>query len=343
MKSSSLKLFNVNCGGEIGDVVVRGDINLKGNTLLEQSRYLLNEGSLRNFLLNEPRGGVFKHVNLLVPPIKKQAAIGFLIMEPEDNPPMSGSNSICVATVVLERKIIPMKEPITEFTMEAPGGLVRVIAECKKGKVNNICIENLPSFVDKLDTIIEVEGIGTLKVDTAFGGDSYVILNAKDIGLSIIPNQAKDIVSVSIKIIKAANEQINFCHPTLDSLNYISFCQLLEPIHVNEQGIKEGKNTVCIRPGKLDRSPCGTGSSARLSLMRARNQININEKFISKSIINSKFICEIIKEYSYNNINYIKPTIKGSAFISGEQELYIDDSDPFPEGYKLNDTWPKNN
>ena len=111
---------------------------------------------------------------------------------------------------------------------------------------------------------------------------------------------------------------------------------------MNEQGIKEGKNTVCIRPGKLDRSPCGTGSSARLAVMRARNEINVKEKFISKSIINSKFSCEIINEYTQNNINFIKPTITGSAYVTGEQELYVDDNDPYPEGYRLNDTWPSN-
>ena len=335
-----IKIYNAHCCGEIGDVIIEGINKIEGNTILEQSNYLFKNKKLRNFVLNEPRGGVFKHVNLLVPPKDPQAKIGFIIMEPEDNPPMSGSNSICVATVVLEYNIVPITEPITRFIMEAPGGLVNVIASCKNGKVQTVCVENLPSFVDKLDKIIEVKDIGTLKVDIVFGGDSFVVVNAKDIGLSIEPNQAKDIVNIASKITQAANEQINFKHPTLERLNYISFCQLLEPIHVNEQGIKEGKNTVCIRPGKLDRSPCGTGSSARLAVMRARNEINVKEKFISKSIINSKFSCEIINEYTQNNINFIKPTITGSAYVTGEQELYVDDNDPYPEGYRLNDTWP---
>ena len=121
MKTSSLELFNVNCEGEIGDVVISGDFNLKGETLLEQSKNLLEDQNLRNFLLNEPRGGVFKHFNLLVSPKNKKADAGFIILEPEDNPPMSGSNSICVSTVLLEKNFIQMKEPITEFLLEAPG------------------------------------------------------------------------------------------------------------------------------------------------------------------------------------------------------------------------------
>ena len=340
MFQKSIKLINANCGGEIGDVIVSGIDKVIGSTILEQSKYLFGNKKLRNIVLNEPRGGVFKHVNLLVPPKNPEADIGFIIMEPEDNPPMSGSNSICVATVVLEKNIIQMKEPITEFNLEAPGGLIKVIAYCNNGKVQNVRIENLPSFVHKLDSVIQVEGLGSLRVDTAFGGDSFVILNAKDVGLLLLPDQAKDIVNISIKIINATNKQIGFKHPTLDKLNYISFCQLLEPVYVNDQGIKEGKNTVCIRPGKLDRSPCGTGSCARLAIMRARNEIAINEKFSSKSIIDSNFICEIEGEFKNNNINCIIPTITGSAFITGEQEIYIDNADPFPEGYRLNDTWP---
>ena len=146
-----IKIYNAHCCGEIGDVITEGINKIEGNTILEQSNYLFKNKKLRNFVLNEPRGGVFKHVNLLVPPINPKAKIGLIIMEPEDIPPMSGANSICVATVVLERNIVPIIEPITKFIMEAPGGLVNVIASCKNGKAQTISIEILPSFVDKLD------------------------------------------------------------------------------------------------------------------------------------------------------------------------------------------------
>ena len=133
---------------------------------------------------------------------------------------------------------------------------------------------------------------------------------------------------------------MGFHHSSLTSLNYISFCQFVEPVKTNNSGIKEGRNTVSIRPGKLDRSPCGTGTSARLALMRAKNEIDLNENFISRSIIGSSFESSIVKEYHEDDKIKIIPTIKGSAFITGEQILYKDDQDPFPQGYRLNDTWP---
>jgi len=262
MKSSSLELLNVNCEGEIGDVVISGDFNLKGKTLLEQSKNLLEDQTLRNFLFNEPRGGVFKHFNLLVPPQNKHADAGFIILEPEDNPPMSGSNSICVATVLLEKNFIPMKEPITEFVLEAPGGIITIKAYCENKKVEFVEIKNLPSFVDQLDVIIKTSSFGKIKVSTVFGGDSFIICEAKDFALEIKPENAKKFVEISKEIVQIANNNLGFNHPTLPSLNFISFCQFIEPVKINNKNQKEGWNTVCIRPGKLDRSPCGTGTSA---------------------------------------------------------------------------------
>ena len=273
MKTTSLKLFNVNCEGEIGDVVISGDLDLKGETLLEQSKNLLKDQNLRNFLLNEPRGGVFKHFNLLVSPKNKKADAGFIILEPEDNPPMSGSNSICVSTVLLEKNIIPIKEPITEFLLEAPGGIIPIKAYCENKKVKFIEIKNLPSFIDQLDVEIKTFSFGKIKVSTVFGGDSFVICEAKDFALDIKPENAKKFVEISKEIVHVANNELGFYHPTLPSLNFISFCQFIEPIKINDKNQKEGWNTVCIRPGKLDRSPCGTGTSARLALMREKMKL----------------------------------------------------------------------
>jgi len=340
MADKIINLFNANCCGEIGDVIVEGDINLEGDSLLEQSNYLFQDNSLRNFLLNEPRGGVFKHFNLIVPPKDKKAAAGFIIMEPEDNPPMSGSNSICVATVLLEKNLIKMTEPLSEFFLEAPGGLIKIKAHCEHKKVRSVEIQNLPSFVDQLDVKLNTPKFGSLNVSTVFGGDSFLICDASDFDLSIQPENAKKFVEIAQEIIPLANKQLGFHHPSLTSLNYISFCQFVEPVKTNNSGIKEGRNTVSIRPGKLDRSPCGTGTSARLALMRAKNEIDLNENFISRSIIGSSFESSIVKEYHEDDKIKIIPTIKGSAFITGEQILYKDDQDPFPQGYRLNDTWP---
>ena len=337
---SIIEIYNTHCCGEIGDVIVAGDIQLEGETIFEQSKYLFENKKLRNFVLNEPRGGVFKHCNLIVNPKNKEASAGFIIMEPEDNPPMSGSNSICVATVLLEKNLIKSTEPFTNFTLEAPGGLISIKAEVKNKITKSVEIENLPSFVDLMDVKLKTKNYGEIIVSTVFGGDTFVICNAKDFNLSIESKNAKKFVEISKEIIKIANQEFGFSHPTISSLDYISFCQFIEPVKINNSQQKEGWNTVCIRPGKLDRSPCGTGTSARLALMKEKNEIDIDEVFISRSIIGSTFETKIKEEFFSNGKKMIKPLIKGSAFITGKQELYVSKNDPFPEGYRLNDTWP---
>ena len=154
-------------------------------------------------------------------------------MEPEDNPPMSGSNSICVATVLLEKKIIKSTEPLSEFILEAPGGLISIKAEVKNNCVKSVEIENLPSFVDLLDVKLKSQHFGEITVSTVFGGDTFIICNAKDFNLTIEPKNAKKFVEISKEIIKIANNEFGFSHPTLPSLNYISFCQFIEPVKIN--------------------------------------------------------------------------------------------------------------
>ena len=334
-----IKLFNAHCCGEIGDVVL-GLNNLNFSSPKEGSAALFKDKKWRNFFLNEPRGGVFKHCNIIVKASNPKADAGFIIMEPEDNPPMSGSNSICVSTVLLEKNIIKMNYPTTTLYLEAPGGLIKVVAECQNNKVKNVSISNLPSFVDKIDVKLKTKKYGNIIVSTAYGGDSFLLCDVNDFNLKIIPDNAKLFVSIARELLNEANEQIGFHHPTMPNLNNISFCQFMEAIEINSKGQKIAKNTVVIRPGKLDRSPCGTGSSARLALLRKKNQIDIGEKIITKSIIGSTFECFIESEVKDYAKQMIIPNIKGSAFITGEQVLYKDSSDPFPEGYRLNDTWP---
>lgn len=332
-------VFNAHCCGEIGDVVA-GIKNLNFHSPAEASKNLLIDKKWRNFFLNEPRGGVFKHCNILLRPSIKNADAGFVILEPEDNPPMSGSNTICVTTVLLEKNIIKMQYPQTILNLEAPGGLIKVIANCKNKKVENVTLTNLPCFADKIDVDLKTKNFGTIKVSTAFGGDSFLICNAEDFKLKIEPINAKKFVKIAKELLLEANLSIGFEHPTIKDLNYLSFCQFVEPIKKNQNSILSGLNTVVIRPGKLDRSPCGTGTSARLAVMKEKNEIQLNEDFISESIIGSQFKASIEKEIQVDNKNCIIPQITGSAFITGEQKLYLDENDPFPQGYRLNDTWP---
>ena len=337
---NSIDMISANCCGEVGDVIIKGIDPPPGNSILDQAKFIKENKKLWNFVINEPRGGVFKHINLLVPPKNPNADMGFIIMEPMDIPPMSGSNSICVATVLLEKNIIPIKEPVMNITLEAPGGLIKVTAFCNNKKVEKVQITNLPSFVVEKNKTINIKGIGDIVVSTAFGGDSFVLVENKYLNIDINPDNANKIVDICSTITEVASSQLGFNHPNLENLDYISFCMLMDEIKT-ENNIKEAKNTVCIRPKKLDRSPCGTGTSARMAYMYQNNQIGIKERFVSKSILGTSFSCFLKEETYIKSIKGVIPVIEGSAWITGEQKLYLDNNIPFPSGYRLTDTWRK--
>ena len=338
---SSMVIHVVSChaAGEVGDVIVGGVAAPPGNSVWEQSRYISNDQTLRNFMLNEPRGGVFRHVNLLVPPKNPLAQMGWIIMEPCDTPPMSGSNSICVATVLLETGIIPMVEPITHMVLEPPGGLIDITAHCKDGKAQRISVRNLPSFAAKLDAPLEVAGVGSLVVDTAYGGDSFVIVDARTLGFTIQADEARDLAELGMKITAAATEQLGFSHPANAAWKHISFCQFAGPL-VREHGVWTGANAVAIRPGKIDRSPTGTGCSARMAVLHAKGQMLVGDRYLARSIIGSEFACHIDAETSVGTTRAIVPVISGTAWITGTHQHTLDPTDPYPQGYRLSDTWP---
>ena len=340
MRSSKIiHIISCHAEGEVGDVIVGGVSLPPGESIWKQSRWIDKDQSLRRFVLNEPRGGVFRHVNLLVPPKNKKAEFGFIIMEPEQTPPMSGSNTICVSTVLLESGMIRMQEPETDFFLEAPAGLVHVKANCKNGKALSIKIQNVPSFADKLDQKLEVPGIGTINVDTAYGGDSFVLVDAQTLGFAIVPDEARELAETGVKITAAANEQIGFKHPLNMDWNKIAFCQFTNPIEL-VNGVLNGRNTVAINPGKLDRSPCGTGCSARMAVMHERGEINVGDQFVASSVINSRFYCSILKSTKKGKFKSIIPSICGRGWITGTHQLMCDPEDPWPLGYRLSDTWP---
>ncbi|WP_029030279.1 trans-3-hydroxy-L-proline dehydratase [Salinarimonas rosea] len=341
MRTSKLvHVVHCHAEGEVGDVIVGGVAPPPGQTVWEQSRFIAQDDALRRFVLNEPRGGVFRHVSLLVPAKDARAASGWIVMEPEDTPPMSGSNSMCVATVLLDTGLVPMEEPITRLAIEAPGGLVEVEAECRAGKAERVTVRNLPSFVDRLDAPLEVEGLGTLTVDVAYGGDSFVIADARALGFAITPDEARDLAVAGIRITKAANEQLGFRHPGETGWDHVSFCQIAAPVEARD-GVLTGLNTVAIQPGKLDRSPCGTGCSARMATLHARGLLKVGDRFVGLSIIGSRFDCRVEAETEVAGRAAIVPSISGRAWITGTSQLMLDPSDPYPDGYRLSDTWPR--
>ncbi|SHL87428.1 Proline racemase [Roseovarius litoreus] len=336
--SRTVHVISAHAEGEVGDVIVGGVLPPPGETLWDQSRWIAQDASLRNFMLNEPRGGVFRHVNLLVPPKHPEADAAFIIMEPEDTPPMSGSNSICVATVLLDGGIIPMQEPRTHLVLEAPGGLVRVRADCRDGKAERIHVQNLPSFAAALDLTLEVEGIGTLAVDTAYGGDSFVMVDATALGFALTQSEAHDIATLGVRITNAANEQLGFTHPENPDWRHISFCLFAGPLEQGAQGL-ETLAAVAIQPGKVDRSPTGTALSARMAVLHARGHMQIGDRLTARSVIGSTFSGTILGETRVGNRPAILPEISGRGWITGMHQHMLDPSDPWPEGYRLSDTW----
>ncbi len=336
--SKTIHVISAHAEGEVGDVIVGGVLPPPGATLWEQRKFIAEDQTLRQFVLNEPRGGVFRHVNLLVPPKHPEAVAAWIIMEPEDTPPMSGSNSICVSTVLLDGGLVPMQEPETHMVLEAPGGLVRVRAECQGGKAQRIFVENLPSFAGKMAVPLEVAGLGTITVDTAYGGDSFVVVDAQRLGFEIIESEAKEIARLGVRITDAANEQLGFSHPENPDWDHISFCAFCGPLTATETGFT-GKSAVAIQPGKVDRSPTGTAVSARMALMAARGQLQPGQSFEAVSIIGSRFTGRILGTTTVGDRPAIRPEISGSGWITGIHQHMLDPDDPWPGGYRLSDTW----
>ena len=334
-----MQVVHAHAEGEVGDVVVGGVQPPPGDSLWEQSRFIANDGELRDFLLNEPRGGVFRHLNLLVPPFDPRAHSGFIIMEPEDTPPMSGSNSLCVAAVLLHTGQVPMVEPITEVRLEAPAGLVTIEAACQDGDVKSLSLTNVPSFVERRDEMLRVEGFGDVRVDTAFGGDSFVIASAADLGIDIRPENARKVAQVGRALCDAANAQWRFEHPTLPEWTHFSFAYLTGPLEEDDD-VLTSRNACAIKPEKVDRSPTGTGCSALLALLHERGDISVGQEYRARSIIDSVFDCSIIERTSVGDRPAVVPQIRGRAWVYGTSQNYLDPSDPWPGGYRVADTWP---
>lgn len=339
MRSSrTIHVVSAHAEGEVGDVIVGGVAPPPGDTIWAQSRFIAADGALRDFVLNEPRGGVFRHVNLLVPPKHAEAAAAFIVMEPEDTPPMSGSNAICVATVLLDTGILPMREPETEFALEAPGGLVRIRAECRDGKAERIFVRNLPSFAERLDASLEVEGLGTLTVDTAFGGDSFVIAPARALGFALEPDEAHDLARLGAWIADAATAQLGFRHPENPDWRHISFCLFAGEPEPGPEGLR-ARAAVAIRPGKVDRSPTGTALSARMAVLHARGRMRPGDRLTTVSLIGSTFAGRLLGETTVGDRPAVLTEIAGRAWITGTHQHMLDPADPWPRGYRLSDTW----
>ena len=330
-------MVGCHAGGGIGNVVVGGVLPPAGASVFEQMQTLAREGDgLRKLLLREPRGSVACHANLVVPSTRADCDAGFIIMEPTEYPAMSGSNTICTTTVLLETGMLSMTEPETVVRLEAPGGVVEARAACRDGRVESVEFTNVPCFADRLEAPLEVEGLGTIAVDVAYGGMWYALADARALGFAIEPHEARDLSLAGERIRVAAREQLPCVHPENPEFSGVSIVQLAEPW----QGIGAvSRNAVVVAPGRLDRSATGTGLSARLAVLHARGLMAVGDAMTHASAVGSTFDGRIVAEASVGGRAAIVPAIRGSAWITGVTQHYVDPEDPFPEGYVLSDTW----
>jgi trans-L-3-hydroxyproline dehydratase len=333
----AITVIGCHAGGEIGNVVVGGVLPPPGESIFEQMQALARDDSLRRLLLREPRGSVAVHANLIVPPTGDDCDAGYIIMEPTEYPAMSGSNTICVATVLLETGMVEMHEPETTLRLEAPAGVVEVTARCTNGKCESVELTNVPCFAEHVDAPLEVDGLGTLSVDVAYGGMWYAIADASALGFALEPSEARELSAVGERIRAAAREQLSCVHPENPKIAGVSIVQIAEPW----QGVgRVSKNAVVVAPGRLDRSATGTGLSARMAALHARGELRVGDTMSHASVIGSTFDGRLVAETKVGDRPAIVPAIRGSAWITGITQVLVDPTDPFPEGYLLSDTWP---
>ncbi|GAB5095951.1 proline racemase family protein [Caballeronia sp. HLA56] len=337
--SRTLTVVNCHAEGEVGNVVTGGVFDVPGATMFDKMMHLEEvRDDLRRICIFEPRGSANQSVNFLLPPTDPRAQMGYVIAESTEYPAMSGSNTICVATVLLETGILPMTEPVTELVLEAPAGLIHVRCRCENGKVTQVEFTNQPAFANHLDKTIEVEGVGTLTVDVGYGGMTYVIVDAQKLGFAITPDEARQLCELGQTIKAAAAEQLPSPHPLNPNIKGITQTEFVMPLR-RENGVLTSRNTVIVSPGRCDRSPCGTGTSARLAVMHAKGLIEAGERFVHESIIGSRFESRIDSLTQLGDVPAVVPVVAGQAWISAISQVGVDPTDRYQKGFTLSDTW----
>jgi proline racemase len=345
----TIRAVDLHAAGEPGRVIVGGVEGVPGGSMFEAMTWLrANRDDIRLQMLREPRGFPAANCNLILPSSNPEAAAGYVIMEQVEYPGMSGTNTMCVVTALLETGILPMTEPVTELALEAPAGLIRVQAACQDGKVTGVTFRNIPAFATHLDAVVEVPQLGTVTVDVAYGGMFYVIAAADSFGLRLTPDEGADIVRITEMIKAAAGEQLPVVHPEQPGFAGITIGQLSGPAHDPANSMR---NVVTVstgvldweRPatwtGAIDRSPCGTGTSARMATLHARGRLAIGEDFRHEGILGTVFTGRLLEETRIGDRAAVVPQITGQAWITGFADYVLDPTDPFPEGFTIGDIW----
>jgi proline racemase len=347
--ASVIQAVDAHACGEPGRVIVGGVLDVPGRTMFEKMCHLRDHADeLRRRMLREPRGYPAANCNLILPPTHPDADAGFVIMEQVEYPGMSGTNTMCVTTVLLETGMVPMHEPVTELTLEAPAGLIRVRADCAGGRVQRVTFRNVPAFAAYLDRTIDVPQLGSVVVDVAYGGMFYVIADAEPFGLRLTPDEGRDIVRIGETIKAAAREQLPVVHPEQPGFEGITIAQLSGPASGPHA---DRRNAVIVSTGELDwsrpstwtgaidRSPCGTGTCAKMAVLHAKGQLGLQQDFRHEGILGTVFTGRLLEETRVGDYPAVVPTLSGQAWITGMASYVLDPSDPFPEGFTVGDIW----
>ncbi len=335
MWDRTLDILMVHCQGETGNVIVSGAPDIPGATVLEKMHHLNTvDGSLRRFVTSEPRAHVAMSVNLLLPPCRPDADAGFIVLQADRAHPMSGSNAICVVTALLESGRVPMAEPETTVRLDTAAGLVVARARCAGGRCLSVSLDNVPAFVEALDVPVETPAWGTVRADIAFGGIYYAQIDAGAVGLEITAENARALAEAGMQIKALLAGQVTVRHPEIPGLTDIAYVMFRE-----DQPDGSLRTCTTLKPGRVDRSPCGTGTSAHLAIEHARGRLAMGETRISRSVTGGVFSAEVIGETTVGGRPAVLPRITGQAWVFGRQQLRMSPDDPFAAGFMLSDTW----
>ncbi|MDZ4391687.1 proline racemase family protein [Cypionkella sp.] len=332
---TTLDLLLVHAQGEIGKVIIGGAPEIPGATILEKMNHINTvDDSLRRFVTFEPRAGVAMSTNLLLPPTRPDADAAFIVLQPDRAHPMSGSNCICVVTALLESGRVAMVEPETLVRLDTAAGLIVARAACKDGRCVSVSLDNVPAFVLALDAEVRTTDFGVIRADIAFGGVFYALVDVDQIGLTIVPENARALAEAGIAIKADLKGQIEISHPDIPGLDDVAYVMF-------RSREADGSIRTCttLKPGRVDRSPCGTGSSANLAVMFARGEVAVGDARISRSIIGGTFTAEAMGETVVGTMRAVLPRITGTGWIYGREQLRISADDPFARGFALSDTW----
>ena len=340
---------DVHAGGEPGRVITAGLPHIPGDTMFAKMEHLRDhEDWLRRLMLREPRGYPALCCNVLLPPTAADADAGYVIMEQVQYPPMSGSNTICVVTALIETGMVHVREPVTELALETPAGIIHVQAAVTDGRCESVTFRNVPAYAAHLDATIEVPELGTVTVDVAWGGMFYVIAEAARFGFELVAAEGADITRVTEMLKAAAREQLPVVHPQNPAIGGVSIGQLYGPARSpaatrrNAVTVSSGAfdwNRPATWTGVLDRSACGTGTSAAMAVLHAKGQLAIGEDFVHESIVDTVFTGRLVEETMLGAQPAVVPAITGSGWITGIGQYVVDPSDPFPEGFTVGDLW----